>query len=89
MQNELLFWPWKSTIFWPYFPEQIPLGPCPVPHPQDLNTTEASKMLNAKVAQTSLASGPTAQLSSVHTHWQRKVGLWEVFKDLPPTPQIQ
>lgn len=87
MQNKLFFWPWRPL---PYFPEPISLGPCPAaPHPQDLNDVENSKVLNAKVAQASLASGPTAPLSSLHTPWQRKVGLEELFKVLPPTPQIQ
>ena len=52
----------------PYFSEQIPLGP--VPHAQDLNATETSKMLNTQVApmsQTLLTSGLIAPLSPFHT----------------------
>lgn len=58
----------------PYFSEQIPLlGP--VSHPQDLNDTEASKVLNTQVApmsQTLLTSGLIAPLSPFHTQWQKK-----------------
>lgn len=64
IQNEL-FLPMKAL---PYFSEQIPLGP--VPHAQDLNATETSKMLNIQVApmsQTLLTSGLIAPLSPFHT----------------------
>ena len=52
---------------------------------QNKSHWDHAQMLNAKVAQTGLASGPLAQPSSLSTHWQRKVSLEELFKALLPT----
>lgn len=60
-------------------------------HLQDVNPTEASRVLSAEVAPTSQPPPgcvPIAQLSSSCIHWQRKMNPQELFKALPPTPLI-
>lgn len=58
---------------WTFWPRKY------FPISQNKSHWDHAQMLNTKVAR------PGLELSSLYTHWQRKVGLEELFKALPPT----